>query len=272
MKVRTSSEPGVWHVGIPGLRYVARVELDDDWLTISVPLRSLRKAVSHESIGTMLRHNDRLHGCPRIVGEQLRLQRHLVADIPAAVLDQASGADIDSFLAATFHCLGSALGGTAGTPEFDTPEPTPAGSFEDTLGQAGWSTLFADEGGIEVPLEVPGDYAAARIEQDCGSARLHLPVLEHELATASVDARRAVTLLLWLTASRVRMVKPLRRRQLLALDVALHPMPASAIALGHACAALSTALQQFIGEARMLISDERLAQTYLSNLGFLEAK
>ncbi len=270
-KVLSSPEPGVWHVGIPDRRDVARVELDANWLTISVALRALRKPVSHKSIGAMLRQNARLRGCTRIVGQQLGQHRQLVADIPSDVLDQAGEDDIDAILASAFRCLGSALDGTADALALDTPETTPVALLEEALDQGGWPTLSTDGGGIEVPLEVPGDYAAARVEQDCGLTRLHLPVVEQELRSASRDSRHAVTLLLWLTASRVRMVKPLRRRQRLALDVALHPMSASAIALSHGCAALSIALQQFLGEARMLMADERLAQAYLSNLGLTEA-
>jgi hypothetical protein len=64
------------------------------------------------------------------------------------------------------------------------------------------------------------------------------------------------------------MVKPARSRRTLALEVSLPPGHCNTIGLGHACAALSVALQQFAAEAALLVADENLAQTYLSNLGF----
>ena len=121
---------------------------------------------------------------------------------------------------------------------------------------------------FEIPLEVPGNYLVANVGHDSSSTRLSVPILAAELATAPHKCRHAVTVLLWLTSSRIRMVKAIRSRHALALEVSLSAAQVNAIALAHACAALSAALQQCAAEAGLLIADEELAQIYLSNLEF----
>ena len=68
------------------------------------------------------------------------------------------------------------------------------------------------------------------------------------------------------------MVRPVRYRRMLSLEVRLSERCLSASGLKHGFAALSIAAQQLIAEARLLIDDERLAKVYLSNLGFKAAK
>ena len=80
-----------------------------------------------------------------------------------------------------------------------------------------------------------------------------------------------ITVLLWLMASHVRMVKATRSRRALALEVSILPPHTGAAALAHGCAALSAALQQLATEAKLLAAHDRLAKIYLLNLGLSTA-
>jgi hypothetical protein len=257
---------GHWQFRMPGVRRAARVELSAEWLSISLSLRVLSKPMDCKLIGTMLSRNARIEGSPRIIGRRLR--RQLVADIPVELLSWESESELETLVAATIASVGAALDASVQHPPVSPQAQLPREQLAAMFDEAEWPTR-ADEGdGLDVPLEVPGTYLAASVRHDGSSTRLSVPILVNELASAPYKCRSAVTVLLWLVASRVRMVKPTRSRRALGLEVSLPPGPVKAEALAHGCAALSAALQAFVTEAGLLAADECLAQTYLSNLGF----
>ena len=264
-----------WHIRLPGTRRRARLRLSAEWLNMSLPLRALDRSPDPELIGGMLDHNARLEGSARIIGSGLRRQRQLVVDVPADLLPWDSESELETLIAALLESIGTAVN-VIGQPRAIRPQtPLPHEQLQEALDEAGWPAQAGEaenlEGPLEVPLEVPGTYLAARVRHDSRSTRLTVPILVDELAAAPQECRNAVIVLLWLMASHVRMVRAVRARRALALEVSLLPGHASAAALAHGCAALSAALQQVATEAELLASDDHLAQIYLSNLGLSTA-
>ncbi len=264
-----------WHIRLPGTRRRARLQLSTEWLNMSLPLRALDRSPDPELIGGMLDHNARIQSSARIIGSGLQRQRRLDVDVPADLLPWDSESELDTLIAALLESIATAMN-AIGRPRAIPPQtPMPRGQLEEALDEAGWPAQAGEaesfEGPLEVPLEVSGTYVAARISHDGRSTRLTVPMLVDELAGASYACRNGVIVLLWLIASRVRMVKATRSRRVLALEVSLLPGYAGAAALAHGCAALSAALQQVATEAKLLAADDRLAQIYLSNLGLSTA-
>ncbi len=258
---------GRWRVRLPRTRCIAQVDLDDDWLTIAIPLRRLRANMSYQRLSATLLQNARMTGCPRIVGDGLGPKRKLIAEVHQDLLPWDCDDELAAIVTATFGCLRYGLGERRCKAHPQTAALS-AADLAAALEEAGWPSQPADGDGIEVPMELAGDYVAASIGHAGCSSRLRVPLLEQELASAEYDCRRAIAVLMWLVAERVRTVKPVRARRALALEAWLPPLPASPAALGHACAALSVALQRFIAEAKLLAADERLARLYLAKLGF----
>ena len=257
-----------WAIRTPGMRRIANVGLSAEWLSISLSLRLLSMPISIKIIGSMLSRNAGVNGCSRIIGQRRQGRRQLVTDIPVDSLPWDSAAELDALVDSTIADLNSVLAtDTRKTKPLPQAEAA-RGQVAASLDEAGWPALPGESGHLEVPLEVPGGYFVACVTHDGTSARLAVPILGSELAAAPQACRNAMTVLLWLTASRIRMVKPVRSRRTLALQVSLPPGHCNTVGLGHACAALSVALQQFAAEAALLVTDEGLAQTYLSNLGF----
>ena len=257
-----------WAIRTPGMRRIANVDLSAEWLSVSLSLRLLSMPINIKIIGSMLSRNAGMNGCSRIIGQRRQGRRQLVTDIPVDSLPWDSAAELDVLVGSTIADLNTVL-------RTDTRKTKPLpqaeaarGQVEASLDEAGWPALPGETGHLEVPLEVPGGYFVACVTHDGTSARLAVPILGSELAAAPQVCRNAMTVLLWLTASRIRMVKPVRSRRSLALEVSLPPGHCNTIGLGHACAALSVALQRFAAEAARLVADQDLARIYLSNLGF----
>lgn len=262
---------GRWQIRVPKTRQKATVELTRDWLTIDVPLRALRGQMSCERIGPLLHTNALMKGCFRNIGDGLGPRRHLVSDIPADILPWDSHAAIESLIAASIGGLAAYLRDHVHAIDRSTlPAPTRE-QVTEMLGDAGWPAQPDESNHLEVPLDVPGDYVVATVNHGELPTRLTVSVLENELRAAPYDCRRAATVLLWLTASGIQMVRPMRSRRRLSMEVCLPPVPLSATALNHGCVALSVAARRLSAEGRLLIADEQLARTYLSNLGLAKA-
>jgi hypothetical protein len=250
------------------MRRIANVDLSAGWLSIGVSLRLLSMPISLNIIGSMLSRNARIDGSSRIVGQRRQGGRQIVADIPVDLLPWDEEAELDLLLGSTVARLNAALCPNVQHTESLSQAGLPREQIEAAFNEAGWPAQPGEDERLEIPLEVPGSYFVASVDHDSASTRLSVPILAGELAAASLNCRSAVTVLLWLTASRIRMVKATRSRRALALEASLPPGQCNAIGLAHACAALSVALQQFVREAALLVADEELAPIYLSNLGF----
>lgn len=260
---------GHWQFVLPATRRRASVWLDRDWLTFTVALPG-RGPMDLKRIGALLRRNARMAGCLRVVGTRLEPFRHLVCEIPTDLLPFDCDTDIDRLIAAVFEDLRVHLGDRRGA--LDSPPQTAptADEISAMLEEAGWPARGGD--GVEIPLDVAGDYVAAAFDADAGPPRLVMPLLEHEMRSATRSGRQAVTVLMWLAASGVRMVRARRVRRSLSLEACLPPVPVSAAGLAHGCAALSVAAQRMLAESRLLLADERLATTYLTQLGLAESQ
>ena len=270
--VHEQTSCGQWLVCVPQTHKKAKIELQADWLTFDVTLPALRKELDYERIGAMLQRNASIKGCPRIVGDRLGRRRHLAAEIPLDLLPWDSEADIEALITTTIDAVAANFRKNLCAPDTSTPSPPTSAELAGLLEEAGWPSVSGDSDSIEVLLHLPGDFVAASVQHNDGLTRLSVAVLPKEFGSAQHDCRRAVTVLLWLTASRIRMVRPVRYRRMLSLEVRLSERCLSASGLKHGFAALSIAAQQLIAEARLLIDDERLAKVYLSNLGFKAAK
>ena len=257
-----------WAIRTPGMRRVANVDLSAEWLSINLSLRLLRLPISLKIIGSTLSRNAGLNGCCRIIGQRQQGRRQVVADIPVDLLPWDCETDLDALIGSTIADLNAALSTNAQHSESLSQAGLPREQIETLFNEAGWPAQPGEGENLEVPLEVPGSYLVANVSHDSNSTRLRVPILAGKLAAAPHECRDAVTVLLWLTSSRIRMVKATRSRRALALDVSLPAVQVNAIGLAHACAALSAALQQFVAEAGLLIADEDLARIYLSTLEF----
>jgi len=257
---------GQWRFRLPGMRRSARAKLSAEWLCLSVSLRTLQKPMDVRLIGATLRRNARIDGSPRIIGFRERRRRELVVDIPTDLLPWQSESEIERMLAASISSLGAALNSKPAFAAMPRQAHLPREELEAIFDEAGWPTRYGEDDGLQVPLDVLGSYLTATVKHDGSSTALSVSILENQPSSVPDACRGAVAVLLWLVASRVRLVKPTRSKRALALDVTLGAVTAAELA--HGCAALSTALQQLVDEAKLLIANEHLAQVYLSNLGF----
>ncbi len=257
-----------WVIRMPAMRRIAHVDLSAEWLSVSLPLRRLSMPISLKIIGSMLSRNARIDGSSRIIGQRQPGRRQIVADIPVDMVPWDCATDLDTLVDGTIAGLRAALSPNGQHTESLSPAGLPREQIEAIFDEAGWPAQLGEAEQLEVPLEVPGNYFVATVDHGGPSARLSVPILPTEFRAASQYCRGAVSVLLWLTASRIRMVKAMRSRRALALEVSLLPGHCNAIGLAHACAALSVALQHCAAEATLLVADEELAQIYLSKLGF----
>lgn len=255
-----------WLLRVRRLRRTVSVRFASEWVEVSVPLNVLRKPMNFDHVSAMLRNNRRVRGCPRFVGDRLGRRRRLLAEIPADTMLWDSQDGIDAMISAMLKAVVDAMDGTSPAPAMSTTLPYPEGDIEARLEQAGWPPLETDDAALAVPLDVSGEYIVANLRHDGRSTRLQVPILESQLPSAPDDCRRAVAVLIWLIASRMRLVKPMRHGRYLTIDAAPPPGDVTPAALGHCCAALSTALESIIAEARLLVEDKRLARAYLKKL------
>lgn len=255
-----------WTVRAPGMQRRISINLSAEWLCIGVPLRLLSTPINLKIIGSMLGRNARIDGSCRIIGNRQQGRRQIVADIPTDIVPWDCEADLDALIEGTIGDLNAVLEQNPQHP--NPPSQLSREQVEAIFDAAGWPVQPGEGNDLEIPLEVPGNYLAANVYQDSSSIRLAVPILAGQLAAAPHVCREAVTVLLWLTSSRMRMVRATRSRQVLALQVSLPSAQVDAVALAHACAALSATLQQFLAEAGLLIVEEDLAGIYLANLKF----
>ena len=251
----------------PGMRRITHVDLSAEWLSFSLSLRLLSMPMNLKVIGSMLNRNARIDGASRIIGQRQQGRRQIVADIPVDMVPWDCETDLDTLVAETNAGLGAALSPNLQHSESLSQAGLPREQIEAICDEAGWPAQPGEGERLEVPLEVPGHYFVANVDHDSPATRLSVPLLAGEIAAASPNCRSAATVLLWLTASRIRMVKPTRSRGALALEARLLPGHCNATGLAHACAALSVALKHCAAEAALLVADEELAQIYLKNLG-----
>ena len=250
------------------MRRIATLELSARWLSISLPLRQLSRPISVKVIASMSRRNARIRIGARIVGQRQQGRRQIVTDLPVDMLPWDDAAALDDLLGTTLAGLYAAV---STNPRWSASPPQaglPREQIEAIFDEAGWPAQQGEGDHLEVPLEVPGSYFLARVDHDSAWWRLSVPLAAADLASAPLNCRNAMLVLQWLTASNSRMVKPVCSRPGLTLEVTLAPEHCSASGIAHACAALSVALQHCATEAALLVTDEALAQAYLSNLGF----
>jgi len=268
--VQSAPQHGHWVIRTPGLLRIANVELSAGWLSISLPLRRLSRPISLEIIASLLSRNGRIDGGARIVGQRRQGGREIVADIPVEMLPWDDEAELLRLLGATVTGLDAALCTDLQCRESSAQAGLSREQVEASFDEAGWPAQPGAGESLEVPLDVPGSYFVAYVERGGPSVRLSVPILPVELGAASTTCRNAVAVLLWLTASRVRLVKPRRSRRALALEISNPPGHCNAIGLAHACAALSVTLRRCAAEAALLAASEELAQRYLSTLGLFQ--
>lgn len=260
-----------WQFCVPGTNRNAQLHLSARWLSIGLPMRVLPRPIDGKLIDSTLSRNARIKGSPRIIGSSAGHERRLVVDIPVDVLPWDSEPELDKLIAAEISAMSSALDKKLSHADNPRQARLSYEQLETIFEEAGWSIRKGEDDGLEVPLEVPGCYYIASLSQGNNITRLSVPIFVNELSSGSYASRNAITVLLWLITSHVRMVKPTSTRRALGLEVSLPAGLVKAASLAHACAALSATLQHFVAEAELLIADEYLAQIYLSNLDFQKA-
>ncbi len=256
-----------WRIRTPGTRRIANIDLSSEWLSVSLPLRQLSSPISPRIIDSLMRRNARIDGNARIVGQRRPGRRQIVVDMPVELLPWEDAAGLDTILGLAISGLDAAVGPNPLCGTSPAQVGTPRERIEASFEEAGWPAQPGEGDGLEVPLEVPGSYFSAGVTHDYDATRLSVPILPNEYHAAAPECRGAVSVLIWLTASRIRMIKPVRSRRVLALEAALMPAHSNASGLAHGCAALSVALQRCAAEAALLLADEALARFYLSNFG-----
>lgn len=193
-------------------------------------------------------------------------------EIAEDLLPYDSIPEFERLIASQIACLGGARGKNQPPATSSLREPQLSHpQLESLFEESGWPLQMIDDCNIGVPLEIPGSYHAAGISQDHSGLRLSVPLFANEFTAASPASRSAVCALLWATASRVRMVKPVLARKRLGIEVSLPYELVMAASVSHGCAALAVTLQNFTKEAELLFANEQLAQLYLSFLDFQEA-
>lgn len=288
-----------WRFRLPGTRRSGHARLSTRWLSLRHDLRASQSSRSADAIAdAALRRNASIRGIARLVGPGPR--HALTIDLPADVLPWDSTSGIEQIVSEALDDLRAAAGARVAAsrsrsaldaptapalqdsssacretaspvaslhaPSSDSPpnEALPQESLAALFEQASWPARSSEGEALDVPLDVPGHYVTASVGCTARAVRLRVPLLTGELASASAPSRAAVGLLIWRAASRIRLVKAARFAAGPTLEAALPRSLAEPAALVHACAALSLALGQLIGEAKALIADERLASLYLS--------
>jgi hypothetical protein len=258
-----------WRFRLPGTHRIARAELSTRWLSLGVMLHATREPMDAQRVAAVMRRNARVEGLARIVGHAPR--RELVIDLPTEDLPWHDEPRLDGIVAAALEDLRGGLDRRFEPLDASESDTLPRETLERLLEQAGWPAQSGGDETIEVALELPGHYAAAQLTTTHRVIRLSASLLAAEHAVAPGSCRAATRVLVWLAASGLRMVKPTASRRRVALEAALPTALAAPAALGHACGALSAALRQVIAEARLLLADEHLADTYLAMTGFSKA-
>ena len=216
--VLSEPSPEHWAIRTPGMRRIASVDLSAGWLSLSMSLRQLKLPINLKIIGSMLSRNARMDGSCRIVAQRQHGRRQIVADLPAEILPWDCETGLDTLIGGTIAGLDAAVSPNAqhGSPisEAGLPrEPVSHEQMEAMFDEAGWPAQPGEDERLEIPLEVPGTYHSASVEHDSASICLSVPILPVELAAAPRLCRDAVTVLLWFTSSRLRMVKATRSRR-----------------------------------------------------------
>jgi hypothetical protein len=258
-----------WQFRIPGTRCNGRLCLSSGWCSFSLPLQAVPGAIDSELIESSFKQNVRLNGSSRIILSPTWRERQLVIEIAEDLLPFDYISELERLIATQIASLGGARSrkhsqaiGSLRKSQMSHPQ------LESIFEESSWPLRKIDDCTIEVPLEIPGSYYAASISQDPGGLRLSVPIFLNEFAAASPAGRSAVCALLWATASRVRMVKPVLARKRLGIEVSLPYELDMARSVAHGCAVLAVTLQHIVDEAELLLANEHLAQLYLSFSGF----
>lgn len=261
-----------WQFRISGTRPTSRLSLATGWCSFSQPLRTVAGASDGKLIENSLKHNARLNGSLRIIQTPGGRERQFVIEIAEDLLPYDSIPELERLIENQIACLADTRGKNQPTATGSLLEPQLSPTqLESLFEESGWPLQKIDDRNIEVPLEIAGSYYAAGISQEHSGLRLNVPLFRNEFAAASPVSRGAVCALLWSTAGRVRMVKPVLARKRLGMEISLPYELVLATSVAHGCAALAVTLQQFVNEAELLLADEQLAQLYLSFLNFQEA-
>ena len=261
-----------WQFRIPGTRRNSRLSLSSGWCSFTLPLQPIAGAIDSRLIENSFKHNTRLHGNVRIILSPAGRERQLVIEIAQDLLPLDCIPELEKLIANQITRLGDARGknhpgATGSLRELRLPHTQLESIFE----EANWPLRKVDDRNIEVPLEIPGSYYAASISQNHSGLHLSVPIFQNAFASASAASRSAVCALLWSTANRVRMIKPVLARKRLGIEVSLPYELVMTASVAHGCAALAVTLQNFNNEAELLLANEQLAELYLSFLNFQEA-
>jgi len=261
-----------WQFRIPGTRLTSRLCLSSGWCSFSQPLRTVTGTIDRKLIENSLKQNARLNGSLRIIPSPAGRERQFVIEIAQDLLPLDCIPELEKLIANQIVSLGEVRGKNRPRATESLREPRlPHTQLESIFEESGWPLQKIDDCNIEVPLEIPGSYYAASISQSHSGLHLSVPILQNAFSSASAASRSAVCALLWSTASRVRMVKPVLARKRLGIEVSLPYELVMAASVAHGCAALAVTLQNFTNEAELLLANEQLAQLYLSFINFQEA-
>ena len=254
---------GTWRFDLPGTRREAVAQLAEHWLSVDSALGSLRE-FSLQRIRRYLRRNPAMPDGARIVCANDMQQTRYVLDIPAEGLPWANRAELARIVSGAVDTVRAATKAKSAPVDKPSGADLAADDVEQLFVEAKWPLQAGNDVSACVPLDVPGHYIVADVAAEAAVIRLTVPVLATEFPAAPQVCRDAITALVWFTASSTRMVRPDLQATGLSFTTATNAGPT---AVGHACAALSVALQRFIPEAGYLVADEDLALTYLSVIG-----
>jgi hypothetical protein len=266
---QTRREPGGLEFRIGARHGFAAACPTGEWLDFRVPTSAMRRGLSSRSIRTMLRRNAGIDGNVRITGnvtadESSRCE--IAAEWPLDCLPLHHDAELERCIADSMAALESVLTGVS-TRRRETAPAAPDAALLESFDGAGWPAQCTENGALEVVLDVPGNYIAASVRQLDASLELSVPLVTDARGKTSEPARQALALLVWLVASRFRLVRPTLTGRSVGFAAGLpYRLPGAAL-IGHVCAALSAALAECAAEARLLVADERLAAIYLRSAG-----
>ena len=204
-------------------------------------------------------------GGPRIIDSDS--QHQIVCEIPSELLAQEEHEDLDPLIAGVFRELTSSVSSRDRKGDANEHEQVSRDALAQLLADSGWP-LSSNEDELEVALAITDEYLSAQIINTPDGVTVSTAVVPGSFESAPRICRDAVMVLLWLTASRFRLVKPTLNAAGPSLEVVVARSLISASALSHACAALSACAQALSAETAMLVSDEQLAQIYLTSMGF----
>ncbi len=278
-----SERPGQW--ALEGVRKgtppIVAVLTEDRWLQFTAPVAGghMHGPAVPQCAWDLLQVNGSLAGAAKLAvppGRDVVMATcevwlgDALADNEA---DDACGAAVAALVREAVDDVHEAIdrvrsNGRSGTKASGSGHDAQAVDLTELCQLAGWPCNHRAEGRLAVQLEVPGSYAQAIL---CPGSRIHasveLPLGQENLSPAS---RQAIGTVLLLLAGQVRWIRAAAdadpRRELVFLEAQMGT-GASATALGHLLAALSTAARLIVRELPVLARQE-IAEKYLSIRGW----